>query len=126
MKTLKFLTVLSVCVLGLFATLTFAVEGINDNNHIALTQYYETMANEAKMHLQENKALLEEYEAHPYYYGRQGQDIRSHATANIREYEEQLKENLQNAELHKKMASEQYIPVNNAKTNVENNSITVR
>ncbi len=126
MKTFKFLTLLSVCALGLSTTLTFAVDGINDNDHSALIRHYETMAIEAKMHLQENKALLEDYEAHPYYYGRQGQDIRSHTTANIREYEKQLKENLYNVELHKSIANEQYSPINNAKTNLENNSITVR
>ena len=126
MKTLKFLTLLSVYALSLLVAPAFAVDGIDDNDHAALVKYYETMANEAKVHLEENKALLEDYEARPCFYGRQGQDVQSHATANIREYERQIKENVHSAELHQKMAREQYKSVNNTKSNLENDSIVVR
>ena len=47
---------------------------------------------------------LNEYEDHPYYYGRQGQDLKSHLQANIREYQKELAEDLQEAELHRKIA----------------------
>ena len=126
MKTLKFLTLLSVYALSLLVTPAFAVDGIDDNDHAALVKYYEAMANEAKVHLEENKALLEDYEARPYFYGRQGQDVQSHATANIREYEKQIKENVHSAELHQKMASEHYKSANNTKSNLENDFIVAR
>ena len=48
--------------------------------------------------------ILKAYEARPYYYGRQALDLPSHATANIRAYEETLKESLRFADLHRKMA----------------------
>ena len=55
MKTLKFLTLLSVYALSLLATPAFAVDGIDDNDHASLVKYYEAMANEAKVHLEEIK-----------------------------------------------------------------------
>ena len=55
-----------------------------------LIRHYEDLAKEANSRLQKNREALAEYEAHPYYYGREGQDLRSHASANIREYEKVL------------------------------------
>ena len=57
--------------------------------------------------MQENKKVLQEYEAHPYYFGRQGLEVRSHAAANIRAYEKTLKESLVFADYHRKLANEQ-------------------
>lgn len=51
--------------------------------------------------------MLEAYEARPYYYGRQGLDLQSHTSANIRAYEKFIRENLRYADLHKKMAIKQ-------------------
>ena len=73
-----------------------------------------------------SSAVLEEYEAHPYYYGRQGQDVRSHASANIREYEKTLKENLDNADSHRKMAMEQNNQINKAKINLDRDFTAVK
>ena len=96
------------------------------NDHEVLVRHYENLAKEAEAKLQENKAVLEEYEAHSYYYGRQGQDLQSHATANIREYEKALKESLSNADLHRKIAAGQAAPINKAKINLDRDSTVVR
>ena len=127
MKTLKLLTLPALLAFSLFASSAFAVDGIEDSNHAALTKYYENLAKDAKAKLQENKAALDEYEAHPYYYGRQGQDFQSHTSANIHEYEEILAESLNNAELHRKVVMEQGNQViNKAKVNLDTDSSAVR
>ncbi|MCE7914481.1 MAG: hypothetical protein DYH15_07310 [Nitrosomonas sp. PRO4] len=107
MKTPTLLGAL-ILALSLPVSSAFAVDGIDDNDHAALAKYYELLAKEAEVKLQENKAVLEEYENHSYYYGRQGQDLKSHTTANIREYEKQLAESLSNADLHHRIALEQH------------------
>ena len=53
---------------------------------------------------------MEDYESRPYYYGRRGQDFRSHEVANIREYEKIVAENEAQAALHYKLAGESKIP----------------
>ena len=127
MKTLTLSTLSALLVLSLFASSAFAIDGIDDSNHAALTKYYENLAKDAKAKLQENKAALDEYEAHPYYYGRQGQDFQSHTSANIHEYEEILAESLNNADLHRKVVMEQGNPViNKAKVNLDGDSSAVR
>lgn len=84
-----------------------APAGIAGNDHKALVKYYEGVAKDANLRLQENKKVLQEYEAHPYYFGRQGLEVRSHAAANIRAYEKTLKESLVFADHHRKLANEQ-------------------
>jgi len=115
--------------LSLIVSSAFAVEvdGIDDNDHAALAKHYEVLAKEAESKLQENKAVLEEYENHSYYYGRQGQDVKSHTTANIREYEKLLAESLSNANLHQRIAMEQQNGdvINKAKLTTDN-SMTVQ
>lgn len=129
MKAPKFLTLISVLALSLTAlpVLAVEVEGIDDNNHAALTQYYENVAKETEAKLQKNKAALEEYEAHPYYYGRQGQEFKSHTVANIREYEEVLAESLNNADLHKKITMDHdNSTVNKARVNLDPRTSAIR
>ena len=126
MKTLNLLTFLFLFVPGLFFFFLFAADRIDNSDHAALAKYYENLTKEAATKLQENTEILEEYETHPYYYGRQGQDLQSHTSANIHEYQERVEENLHNAELHKKMAIEQDNPINKAKINLDNDSIEVR
>ncbi|MBS0497303.1 MAG: hypothetical protein HRU77_11600 [Gammaproteobacteria bacterium] len=81
--------------------------GISSNNHDALVKYYEGIAKDAQIKLQANKKVLQEYEARPYYFGRQGLDAQSHATANVQAYEKVIQESLASADLHRKMAMEQ-------------------
>ncbi len=79
---------------------------IATNDHDALAVYFENLAKEAKVKLHENKRLLRKYEESPYLFGRQGQDVKSHAAANIREYEKTLRESQNYADFHRKMAIE--------------------
>ncbi len=103
-----------------------ANEEIHDDDHAALIKHYEASADDAKMRLHENQSQLEKYESHPYYYGRQGQDFRSHMLANIHEYEKQLNDHLRNAELHKKILSEQHLTANESRISIENHARSVR
>jgi len=92
--------------------------GISNNDHDALVKYYEDIGRETKARLRENKKVLKEYEAHPYYFGRQGLEAQSHAKANVREYEKTLREIQIHADFHRKMALEQKGKViNKAKAN---------
>ncbi|SFE28169.1 hypothetical protein [Nitrosomonas sp. Nm166] len=122
MQSFKFsakLSVLAIALLAFGAQMNASVAAqteVAGNDHQALVKHYENLAKEAKVRLQENLEVLKEYEAHPYYFGRQGQDVRSHASANIREYEKALKENLDNADLHRRMAMEQNRDFTTAKT----------
>lgn len=126
-KTQKFFALISVLAFSLTVSSVFAVEGIDDNDHATLAQYYENVAKETEAKLQKNKAALEEYEAHSYYYGRRGQDFKSHTAANIREYEAVLAESLNNADLHKRIAMEQGSPaVNKAQLNLNPNTSIIR
>lgn len=83
------------------------LRGIDPNNHDALAKYYEDTANEMKAKLQEQKKRLEDYEGHSNSYGRRGQDLQSHITAKIRQYEKSIKENLKEAAIHQEMAQEE-------------------
>ena len=113
MKTPKLLVLLPLLTFSLSVSSVFAneVEGIDDNDHAALAKYYENHAHDAEEKLHENEALLKEYEDHPYYYGRQGQDIQSHTLANIHEYEKVVEEDLHHAEDQKKIMVEENTPV---------------
>jgi hypothetical protein len=83
------------------------VSFIDPNNHNAVAKHYEDVAKEMKAKLEAQKEQLEEYERHNYYYGRKGQNFRSHTWANIRHLENSLKENLEEAAVHRKMAQDQ-------------------
>lgn len=111
MKALKLLILLlALTVLAACAQMSPSVVapiGVANNDHDALVRHYENLAREAKIRLQENKEILEAYEARPYYYGRQALDLSSHTSANIRAHERTLRESLKYAELHRKMAIEQ-------------------
>ena len=99
------LTVLTAC--AQMSSTVAKPTGISSDNHDALVKYYEGVAKDAKLRLQANKKVLEEYEARPYYFGRQGLDAKSHALANVRAYEKTIQESLAFADLHRKIAMEQ-------------------
>ena len=128
MKTQKLLILLPLFALSSFVSPVFAneVEGIDDNDHAALVKYYENHAHAAEEKLHENEELLREYEDHPYYYGRQGQDIQSHTLANIHEYERIIEEDLHHAEDHKKIMTEENTSVGRLGANQEYHSITAK
>ena len=102
-----------------FAEVPAAPSSINPNDHVALANYYEGLVKEVSAKLETNQQKLNDYEVHPYYYGRQGQDLSSHLQANIREYEKELAEDLKEATLHRKIAEmKQDRQFNNVKANV--------
>ena len=76
------------------------------SDHNNLAGYYDNLAKEMVAKAEEKKESLEEYDDHSHYYGRQGQDFKSHATANIRYYEGAAEEALQQANYHRKVAAE--------------------
>ena len=129
MKALKFLIpLLALTVLASCAQMSSSIvapTGIADNDHEALVRHYENLAMEAKIRLRENKKVLEAYEARPYYYGRQGLDLQSHTSANIRAYEKTVRESLRYVDLHRKMALEQQKnQMNKAETNLDRDFTT--
>ena len=129
MKALKFLIpLLALTVLASCAQMSSSIvapTGIADNDHEALVRHYEDLAMEAKIRLRENKKVLEAYEARPYYYGRQGLDLQSHTSANIRAYEKTVRESLRYVDLHRKMALEQQKnQMNKAETNLDRDFTT--
>lgn len=76
------------------------------NDHNNLANYYDKLAEEMAAKAEEKKGSLEEYEDHSYYYGRQGQDFKSHTQANIRYYEEEATQAVTQADFHRKIAAE--------------------
>jgi hypothetical protein len=124
MNRLKVTAIASFVTLSFIATSAFAEvpaapSSINPNDHVALANYYEGLVKEVSAKLETNQQKLNDYEDHPYYYGRQGQDLRSHLQANIREYKKELVEDLQEAKLHRKIAaSEQGRQFSKAEANV--------
>lgn len=105
-----------------FSVSVLAETDIPNGSHEALAVYHETLVKEAEVKLAEHKQSLEDYEAHSYYYGRQGQDFQSHETANIEYYEEVISENLKAADYHRKMLVEQNGGIKSA--NVDNSDLT--
>ena len=75
-------------------------------DHNNLANYYDKLAKEMMTKAEEKKESLGEYEDHSYYYGRQGQDFKSHTLANIRYYEEAADDAAKQANLHRKIAAE--------------------
>ena len=124
MNTLKITKIIALVAFSFFVTSAFAEtpaapSSINPNDHVALANYYEDLAKEVSGKLETNQQKLNDYEDRPYYYGRPGQDLKSHLQANIREYKKELAADLQEAELHKKIAAvQQDMPSNHAEANI--------
>jgi len=76
------------------------------SDHNNLSNYYDNLAKEMAAKAAEKMESLEEYEDHSYYYGRQGQDFKSHAQANIRHYEQAAMDASKQADFHRKIAAE--------------------
>ncbi len=74
------------------------------DDHEMVAAYHENAAREAQAKLEEQKQLLDEYENKSYLYGRQAQDLQSHAGALIRKLEHSVDENVKQAALHRQMA----------------------
>lgn len=114
MKT-RHLIVLLAFVVQSFTVAAESTVALND--HESLAKHYWNLVDEAKAKLQEHKNNLEDYELHSYYYGRSGQDFRSHETANVRLYEKIVAKNLKQAEFHQQIAEAERNEINKAGIN---------
>jgi hypothetical protein len=74
------------------------------DDHETVAAYHENVAREAQAKLEEQKQLLDQYENKSYLYGRQAQDLQSHANAMIRKLEHAVDENVKQAALHRQIA----------------------
>ena len=75
------------------------------SDHEAVAKYYENAATQMQAKVKEEKKLLEQYENKSYLYGRQAQDLQSHTAALIRRHEQTVAADMQEAALHRQMAS---------------------
>lgn len=75
-------------------------------DHNALARHYEAAAEDMRLRVQEHKKELEEYETHPYYYGKRAQDLKAHCRKLISSYEQAAEANLDMAKDHRKMAED--------------------
>lgn len=125
MKALKFSVLLPLLIIALLTSCAqmnpqpMNAASITRHDHEALIRYYGDLAREAKAKLIENKRMLDECETHPYYFGWQGQDLRSHSAANILRYEKILEDSLYHADLHRQMAREQEDQMNRTENDLE-------
>ncbi len=75
------------------------------SDHEAVAKYYEDAARQMQAKVKEQKELLEQYQEKSYLYGRQAQDLQSHTEALVRDYEQTVSATLQEATLHRQIAS---------------------
>lgn len=107
-----------VALLGSMSFLTIAAEPVDTpeiraavqkattrGDHEAVAEYYENAAMQMQAKVREEKELLEQYKNKSYLYGRQAQDLQSHTAALIRRHEQAVMADMQEAALHRRMAS---------------------
>ena len=82
-----------------------ARHGVTRSDHESIAIYYENTAALMQAKVKEQKKLLEQYENKSYLYGRQAQDLQSHTSALIRDYEKGVEDSIQTATLHRQMAA---------------------
>ncbi|SFN40568.1 hypothetical protein SAMN05216386_0847 [Nitrosospira briensis] len=71
------------------------------SNHEAMARFHEDAAMEMEVKVQEQKRLLEQYQAKSYLYGRQAQDLQGHTHALTRTYDKAAKAHTREAALHR-------------------------
>ncbi|SFN36183.1 hypothetical protein [Nitrosospira briensis] len=115
MKARIFFAILAV--LGLLAScahidphpmdMTSAIQSAKtEADHNALARHYQTAARAMQAKAREQKRAVAEYQKHGYYYGRQTEDLKEHAQALVRVYEEAAEANMSIAESHRQMAEQ--------------------
>ena len=87
------------------AILAAAQKAVTPGDHIAVAKSLEEEAKQIQAKVEEQKALLEQYENKSYLYGRQAQDLQSHTSALVREYEQVVNDDIKEAAAHRQMAS---------------------
>ena len=78
---------------------------VTRGDHESIAKYYENTAAQMQAKVKEQKALLKQYENKSYLYGRQAQDLQSHTSALIRDYEKGAEDSIKTATLHRQMAA---------------------
>lgn len=119
MKTKKLFAILSVLGLLVPCTQPGAVElqdadtrgetqniGMTRSYHENLAKNYEVEAKEILAKVEEKKKLLEDYDSHSQYLGKQGQDLHARTWAMVNRYERAAEEALNKVTFHRKIASE--------------------
>ncbi len=81
-----------------------AQNAVTPGDHLAVAKSYEDMATQLQAKAQEQQALLEQYQNKSYMYGRQAQDLQSHAEALARKYEATASATMKEAALHRQIA----------------------
>jgi hypothetical protein len=74
--------------------------------HLKLADHYEEIAKTLDADAEEERAMLKEYVARPWKYGKRIQDMKTQGSAMVRDLEKAAQESRQMAEYHRQMASE--------------------
>jgi hypothetical protein len=74
--------------------------------HLKLADHYEEIAKTLDADAQEERAMLQQYMARPWKYGKKIQDLKAQGTAMVRDLEKAAQESRQMAEYHRQMAGE--------------------
>lgn len=82
-----------------------ARHAVTRGDHESIAIYYENTAALMQAKVKEQKKLLEQYENKSYLYGRQAQDLQSHTSMLIRDYEKGVGDSIQTAILHRQIAA---------------------
>ncbi|MCB1949482.1 hypothetical protein [Nitrosomonas sp.] len=114
MNTLKMAAIILLLIGSIFVNSASAErlerpDHIDPNDHIAWIKYYEGLAKATEKKLEAYEHELADCEDHPYTYirrpfGIRTQDLSAYLRANIRQYSKELAEELEQAELHKRMS----------------------
>jgi predicted S18 family serine protease len=80
-------------------------EDASSKRHEVVAKHYENTAREIHDKILEQKQLLERYQDKSYFYGRDSLDLQARAEALIRKYESAAKANMQEAAVHRQLAS---------------------
>lgn len=73
-------------------------------SHQEIAQRYDNKAKRMLEKIAEEKQMLEDYDLHSYYYGREGQDFASHHEALLHKFEKAAKRYEELAASHREMA----------------------
>jgi len=74
--------------------------------HEALANHYEDVAKQMQDNAEEEREMLQQYQANPHKYGKQILDLKARAEAMIRDFELAANESRQMADYHRKLARE--------------------
>ena len=83
---------------------TQAVNNKPNLSHEEIAQRYDGKAKRMLEKIAEEKQMLEDYDLHSYYYGREGQDFASHHEALLHKFEKAAKRYEELAASHREMA----------------------